>query len=227
MPGLMDVHNHHMLAGHMDLFELNVPPTLTLDEFLEAVAAWSDKLAADQWVIGGSWGSSLFSELNTPQALERLDEATGVLLEAAGVIVEQARESLSPTPTSQVAEAAARGMEILHSYGITGLQDAAASLQLMQALKELDESGNLHAWVVTSMQANDFIFGTHPLGEGSLPSVSKPGPPTTALISSRSSSMASRRPVPERSSNRIWKAWVSRSAIAAARPCFQKHSRAG
>lgn len=39
MPGLMDVHNHHMLAGQMDLFELNVPPTLTLDEFLEAVAA--------------------------------------------------------------------------------------------------------------------------------------------------------------------------------------------
>lgn len=153
--------------------------------------------------------------------------ATGVLLEAAGVIVEQARESLSPTPTSQVAEAAARGMEMLHSYGITGFQDAAASLQLMQALKELDESGNLHAWVVTSMQVNDFIFGTHPLGEGSLPSASKPGPPTTALISSRSSSMASRRPVPDRSSNRIWKAWVSRSAIAAARPCFQKNSRAG
>lgn len=214
MPGLMDVHNHHMIAGQMDLFELNVPPTLTLDEFLEAVAAWSQKLDADQWVIGGSWGSSLFSELNTPQALERLDEATGgrpalfkddakhnrwansramefagitdatvdpdggkimrdaegratgVLLEAAGVIVEQARESLSPTPTSQVAEAAARGMEILHSYGITGFQDAAASLQLMQALKELDDAGNLHAWVVTSMQANDFIFGTHPLGEG-------------------------------------------------------------
>ncbi|MCS3492682.1 putative amidohydrolase YtcJ [Arthrobacter sp. JUb119] len=214
MPGLMDVHNHHMLAGQMDLFELNVPPTLNLDEFLEAVVVWSDKLAADQWVIGGSWGSGLLSEINTPQALARLDQATGgrpallkddakhnrwvnsralelagitgatphpeggeimrdaegratgVLLEAGGVIVEQVRESMSPTPTWQLAEAASRGMEILHSYGITGFQDAAASLQLMQALKELDESGNLHAWVVSSMQANDFIFGTHPLGEG-------------------------------------------------------------
>ena len=36
----------------------------------------------------------------------------------------------------------------------------------MQALKEFDDQGNLRAWVVTSMQANDFIFGTQPLGEG-------------------------------------------------------------
>jgi hypothetical protein len=36
----------------------------------------------------------------------------------------------------------------------------------MRALKGLDEAGHLDAWVVTSMQANDFIFGTDPLGEG-------------------------------------------------------------
>jgi len=65
-----------------------------------------------------------------------------------------------------LARAATRGIEILHSYGITGFQDAAASLQLMGALKELDDDGRLQAWVVTSMQANDFIFGTQPLGEG-------------------------------------------------------------
>lgn len=68
--------------------------------------------------------------------------------------------------TKDLARAAERGIEILHSYGVTGFQDAAASLQLMRALKELDVAGNLHAWVVTSMQANDFIFGTTPLGEG-------------------------------------------------------------
>lgn len=214
MPGLLDVHNHHMLAGQMDLFELNTPPTLTLNELLAEVAVYSAGLEQDAWVVGGSWGSGLLAELNSPDTLMRLDtatggrpallkddskhnrwansraleladitngtadpgggeilrdpsgQATGVLVEAAGAILEQTIARLQPPTTQQLASAAARGIEILHSYGITAFQDAAASLQLMQALKELDESGQLHSWVVTSMQANDFIFGTNPLGEG-------------------------------------------------------------
>jgi predicted amidohydrolase YtcJ len=214
MPGLLDVHNHHMIAGQMDLFELNEPPTRTLDELLSAVAEQAKRLAQDDWVIGGSWGSGLLVELNSVQALARFDaatggrpallkddskhnrwansralelsgigdgtpdpeggqilrdsagRATGVLIEAGGVLVEQTLARLRPMSTKDLARAAERGIEILHSYGVTGFQDAAASLQLMQALKELDDAGNLHAWVVTSMQANDFIFGTNPLGEG-------------------------------------------------------------
>jgi predicted amidohydrolase YtcJ len=212
MPGLLDVHNHHMVAGQMDLFELNEPPTKTVDELLSAVAGQAKRLAQDAWVVGGSWGSGLLAELNSANALARLDAATGgrpallkddskhnrwansralelagigdgtpdpeggqimrdasgrltgVLIEAGGVLVEQALARLQPMSTKDLARAAERGIEILHSYGVTGFQDAAASLQLMQALKELDDAGNLHAWVVTSMQANDFIFGTNPLG---------------------------------------------------------------
>lgn len=214
MPGLLDVHNHHMIAGQMDLFELNEPPTRTLDELLSAVADQAKRLAQDEWVVGGSWGSGLLAELNSADALARFDAATGgrpallkddskhnrwansralelagisdgtpdpdggqimrdasgrvtgVLIEAGGVLVEQTLARLRPTSTKDLARAAARGIEILHSYGVTGFQDAAASLQLLQALKELDDAGNLNAWVVTSMQANDFIFGTNPLGEG-------------------------------------------------------------
>lgn len=213
MPGLLDVHNHHLLAGQMDLFELNAPPTLGLAELLEAVAAHAEGLGPDEWVVGGSWGSGLLGEISSVEARARLDaatggrpallkddskhnrwansralelagiddtttdpaggqvlrdaagQATGVLLEAGGVLVEKALARLRPTSTDDLARAAARGIEILHSYGITGFQDAAASLQLMQALKTLDDDGQLHAWVVTSMQANDFIFGTTPLGE--------------------------------------------------------------
>lgn len=214
MPGLMDVHNHHMLAGQMDLFEMNANPTLGLSELLEEIERWASTLAPDAWVLGGNWGSGLLNELNTPEALARFDAATGgrpalikddskhnrwansaamklagidaatenpeggeimrdhaglptgVLIEAAGMHLEKVREELNPTPTADLARAAARGIEILHTYGITGFQDAAASLQLMRALKQLDEEGQLKAWVVSSMQANDFIFGTHPLGEG-------------------------------------------------------------
>jgi predicted amidohydrolase YtcJ len=214
MPGLLDVHNHHMMAGQMDLFELNIAPAQSLDELLTAVAEHASGLGPDKWVVGGSWGSGLLPDLNSPEALARLDAATdgrpallkddskhnrwansramalagivdgtvdpdggqilrrssgtatGVLIEAGGVLVEQVLARLQPVSIEKVADAAARGIEILHSYGVTGFQDAASSLQLMQALKALDDSGRLHAWVVTSMQANDFIFGTYPLGEG-------------------------------------------------------------
>ena len=214
MPGLLDVHNHHMLAGQMDLFELNEAPNKSLDDFLTAVEEYAKKLGPDKWVIGGSWGSGLLAELNSTEMLARFDaatggrpailkddskhnrwvnsrgleltgidertpdpeggqimrdtsgRATGVLIEAGGVLVEETVARLQPQSTQHLARAAARGIEILHSYGITGFQDAASSLQLLQALKELDDSGELSAWVVTSMQANDFIFGTTPLGEG-------------------------------------------------------------
>ena len=214
MPGLLDVHNHHMIAGQMDLFELDAPPTLDLDGLLAAVESYASGLSPEEWLVGGSWGSGLMNELNSAEALARLDaatggrpallkddskhnrwanskalelagigedtpdpeggqilrdasgRATGVLIEAGGVLVEQALARLRPTSTEDLGRAAARGIEILHSYGITGFQDAAASLQLMRALKKLDDDGGLQAWVVTSMQANDFIFGTEPLGEG-------------------------------------------------------------
>ncbi|WP_395402091.1 amidohydrolase [Arthrobacter sp. UC242_113] len=214
MPGLLDVHNHHMLAGQMDLFELNEAPNKSLDDLLTAIEEYAKKLGPDEWVIGGSWGSGLLAELNSTETLARFDaatggrpailkddskhnrwvnsrglalagidertpdpeggqimrdasgRATGVLIEAGGVLVEQTVARLQPQSTQDLARAAARGIEILHSYGVTGFQDAASSLQLLQALKELDDSGELSAWVVTSMQANDFIFGTAPLGEG-------------------------------------------------------------
>ncbi|WOH20552.1 amidohydrolase [Paenarthrobacter sp. GOM3] len=214
MPGLLDVHNHHLLAGQMDLFELNEAPTKTLDELLLAITNHAHGLAPDEWIIGGSWGSGLLAQLNSPDSLARFNaaaggrpavlkddskhnrwansralelagieddtadpdggeimrdasgRATGVLIEAGGVLVEQALARLQPLSTEDLARASARGIEILHSYGITGFQDAAASLPLMRALKELDDAEKLHAWVVTSMQANDFIFGTAPLGEG-------------------------------------------------------------
>lgn len=214
MPGLLDVHNHHALAGQMELFELNASPALSLDELLSEIEAHAAQLAPEAWVVGGSWGSGLLNELNTAVARRRLDEvtggrpalikddskhnrwantraleltginadtpnpeggeilrdgsgeATGVLIEAGGVLVEKTLARLQPTSTEDLARATARGIEILHSHGITGFQDAASSLQLLRALKTLDDQGELHSWVVSSMQANDFIFGTAPLGEG-------------------------------------------------------------
>lgn len=213
MPGLLDVHNHHMVAGQMDLFELNVPPFLKLDELLAEVSRYAEGLGSDEWVIGGSWGSGLLSEINSAEALARFDaatqgrpavlkddskhnrwanslalklagigaetpdpeagqilrdatgQATGVLIEAGGVLVEQAFSRLHPESLQKLEMAVERGIEILHSFGVTGFQDAASSLQQMQALKALDDAGRLRSWIVTSMPVNDPILGTQPLGE--------------------------------------------------------------
>ena len=49
--------------------------------------------------------------------------------------------------------AMARAVEILNSYGVTGLQDAAVSGAVFSAYKHLDAQGRLAAWVVGSMMA--------------------------------------------------------------------------
>ncbi|WP_102160435.1 amidohydrolase [Zhihengliuella halotolerans] len=92
--------------------------------------------------------------------------ATGVLIEAGGLAVETTRSAAGQASVERTARASERGIEILHSHGITAFQDAGASLQLLEGLKHLDDDGRLKAWVVTSMLANDFIFGVEPLGEG-------------------------------------------------------------
>lgn len=92
--------------------------------------------------------------------------ATGVLVEAGGIRVQRALAVDQPVSVADLAVAAGRGIELLHGYGITAFQEAATSLQLMQAFKALEDDQALKAWVVSSMQVNDFIFGTEPLGEG-------------------------------------------------------------
>ncbi|GAA4384163.1 amidohydrolase [Tsukamurella soli] len=214
MPGLIDAHNHHWLAGQTELYEFEIPPTAPLDEVLEAVSTRAASAAPGAWLVGGSWGSGLLGELDSAATLARLDAAaggravmlrddtkhnrwaspaalraagidsatadpaggeirraldgtpTGVLIEAAGTLVEHALAAAQPITDKMLAAASRRGIEILHTYGVTAFQDAAASAALLRGLKSLDDRGELAAWVVTSMLANDFIFGVSPLGEG-------------------------------------------------------------
>lgn len=88
----------------------------------------------------------------------------GVLIEAALTPVERAYAATQSDATDLDAASCAHAIETLHSFGITHFQDAAASLPMMQALATLDGRGELRAWVVTSAQINDKIFGTSPVG---------------------------------------------------------------
>ncbi|MGA9872153.1 MAG: amidohydrolase [Rhodococcus sp. (in: high G+C Gram-positive bacteria)] len=91
-------------------------------------------------------------------------QPAGVLIEAALIPVERAYAATHSDTTDLDAASCAHAIETLHSFGITHFQDAAASLPMMQALATLDRRGDLQAWVVTSAQINDKIFGTSPIG---------------------------------------------------------------
>ncbi|OFV78625.1 amidohydrolase [Rhodococcus erythropolis] len=213
MPGFGDVHNHHLLAGRASLVELQLDGNADLDAVLDSIAAWSEHLDEDAWVVGGGWGSHLLDAVSSLDALHRLDHASGgravmlrddschnrwvstrtmslaglgadtedpdggriardatssrpvgVLIEAALIPVERAYAATHADTTDLDAASCAHAIETLHSFGVTHFQDAAASLPMMQALASLDRRGELRAWVVTSAQINDKIFGTSPIG---------------------------------------------------------------
>lgn len=215
LPGLVDVHNHHSLAGKAELFELTFAETASFEEILEAVRRHADTLASDAWVVGGSWGSTLVSRLCRVAARHALDEAaggrpvvladdsrhsrwvsskalelagidastpdpasgeivrdaengepTGVLLEGAAVLAEHAVSANGGgMTTEQHRQACATAIDTLHRHGVTTFQDAGVSVDIMRSLADLDHSGELAAWVVTSMLVNDPIFGFEPIGQ--------------------------------------------------------------
>lgn len=92
-------------------------------------------------------------------------EPTGVLLEAAGVLVAQAHARAGGLSAAQHRQASKRGVELLNGFGVTAFQDAAASLEILGALKSLDDAGELDAWVVSSLTINDEIFGYDTIGD--------------------------------------------------------------
>lgn len=75
-PGLLDVHNHFVWAGRAELYEMFVPPILSLDQVLDAVRETAARKAPGEWIVGGMWGSSLMEQLDCG-ARRRLDAAAG------------------------------------------------------------------------------------------------------------------------------------------------------
>lgn len=76
MPGLIDIHNHHILAGRMALYEMAFPPTLTFEEILDQVRHAADTTPEGRWLVGGSYNGSLTPRMDSLQALAELDAAS-------------------------------------------------------------------------------------------------------------------------------------------------------
>lgn len=214
IPGLIDVHNHHLLAGEADLFQLGFAPTDGFEEVIEAVRRHAVTLGPDEWIIGEAFGSVLLDDFSRVEARRRLDEAaggrpvvltddshhnrfantaalqaagigfdtpdpdkgrivrdpqtgepTGLLMESATIAMTEAVDSSLQRTPERYRQSSARAIEILHSFGITAFQDAAATVEIMGALRDLDRDGELHAWVVSSMLSSGFLFANTPFGD--------------------------------------------------------------
>lgn len=196
VPGFVDAHNHHALAGIEQLYEFGVSPEAGLDELLATVGSRTGAAEGVGWSIGNGWSPLLFGALGSADALARLDAVTGdrptivrdqsrhnrwansaalaavgiteptsgLLVEAEGLGVEIAAARQVEDAELRWAKASRHAIGLLHGYGVTAFQDAAASLPLLRALKALDDRDQLPAWVVTCMLINDQLFGFDPLG---------------------------------------------------------------
>jgi predicted amidohydrolase YtcJ len=213
MPGLLDVHNHFVWAGRAELYELFVPPVFSLDQVLDAVRAAAAGKGADEWVVGGIWGSALIGQLDAAARM-RLDEAaggrpvmlrddshhnrfvssaalklaaigretanppsgeivrdpvtgehTGLLLESASSLVEQAvAHALAAAPHLDI-EAAAHAVRRLNACGVVGMQEALTTRAVLKAVKALEDSGRLTAWVIGSLPVTEAPLAPGEAGE--------------------------------------------------------------
>ncbi len=77
LPGIVDVHNHHLRGGQADLYELKLLPTMSFDAVLETVRARCATTKPGEWVFGGIWGSQLVEMIGRASSLAALDAVSG------------------------------------------------------------------------------------------------------------------------------------------------------
>jgi predicted amidohydrolase YtcJ len=92
-------------------------------------------------------------------------EPTGLLLESASSLAEQAvARSLDAAPHLDVA-AAAHAVQRLNACGVTAMQEALTTRAVLRAVKALEDSGRLTAWVVGSLPVTEAPLAPGEAGE--------------------------------------------------------------
>jgi predicted amidohydrolase YtcJ len=214
LPGIIDVHNHHLRGGQADLYELKLLPTMTFDEIIEAVRTRCNNTPQGEWIFGGIWGSHLVEKIGQLPARIALDavsphhplmlrddsqhnrwvnsraldqiginantpdpkdgeiardagsgEATGLLLERASGLAEQAVERSLPDLAQRYMASCRRAVEILNSFGVTAFQDANTTLGFLEALAALDRANALNGWCVASLPVQRTLSGVDLVGD--------------------------------------------------------------
>lgn len=73
--------------------------------------------------------------------------ATGVLIEGAAAPVRAAQAAAEPDTLEDQKNYALRAWQLLHSFGVTSIQDAAVTTSQLDAMAALDEENKLKGWV--------------------------------------------------------------------------------
>lgn len=76
LPGIVDVHNHVVMGGQSELFELALPRDARLDTIIALVREAAEKAEPGQWILGAAWGADAIVELDNSAALAALDAAS-------------------------------------------------------------------------------------------------------------------------------------------------------
>ncbi|MGJ5011775.1 amidohydrolase [Bradyrhizobium oligotrophicum] len=76
MPGIVDIHNHIMMGGQADLYELRFSSSHSISEIAGAVRGAAEKAAPGSWIVGGQFGNDLLQRLNTDAAAAELNAAS-------------------------------------------------------------------------------------------------------------------------------------------------------
>ena len=76
MPGLIDIHTHHIFGGRGILYELQLSPLGTFEELLAKVRNAAETMPEGRWIQGGMWGGSLREQIDCAAGLAALDEAS-------------------------------------------------------------------------------------------------------------------------------------------------------
>lgn len=82
---------------------------------------------------------------------------TGVLQELASAEAEKAHDASIADPDAHNKISLKKALEVVNSYGITAVQDAATMEYSWKALSAIEADGDITAWVVGSMPARPFI----------------------------------------------------------------------
>lgn len=74
VPGFNDAHNHMLELG-LKLGRLQLDACQSIEEMVDGVRAWAERIPPGEWIIGEGWNESLFAEGRLPTRLD-LDRAT-------------------------------------------------------------------------------------------------------------------------------------------------------
>ncbi len=76
MPGIIDIHNHILMGGQADLYELRFPSNFSISQIAAVVREAAAKASPGAWVVGGQFGNDLLPKLGTDAAFAELDAAS-------------------------------------------------------------------------------------------------------------------------------------------------------